>query len=142
MGWRNPSEHAALGFLGYGTLTFLSAQSWILAFLGAFAGALVHGGFILLRPLPWRRYFLQATQRACVQVHPSTLAFGEISRATPDRYGFIRFLDLDKRELYKRLEGKRLDKDAIPFHMRVILEESRMLETSWDAVAPYIKEYA
>ena len=141
MDWRSPTEQAALGFLGYGGLSFLLSHDPLTVFLSSLAGILAHGGYAILRPLPWRRYLLKSSNRACVSVTPD-LRLIEVSRKAPDRLGFIRFSELNKTELFKRLEQygqkPKLNPSTIPFHMRVILEERRELQTSWAAIEPHL----
>ena len=141
MNWRSATEHAALGFLGYGILSLCLAKNPLVFALCALIGFLIHGLFALLRSLPWRRYLLKVSQRACVSVTPD-LRLVEVSRKAPDRLGFIRFSDMDKETLFRRLEAygpkPRLNPATIPFHMRVRMEERRDLETTWEAILPHL----
>lgn len=141
MDWRSPTEQAALGLLGYGGLSLLLSPSYPHFFLSALAGTVLGAGYAILRPLPWRRYFLKAGSRACVSVTPD-LYLIEVSRKAPDRLGFIRFSELNKETLFKRLETfgprPRLNPATIPFHMRLLMEERRELQTSWAAIEPHL----
>lgn len=141
MDWRSPTEQAALGFLGYGGLSFLLSHSYAVLFFSALLGITLNGGYAILRPLPWRRWMLKVSDRACVSVTPD-LRLIEVSRKAPDRLGFIRFSELDKETLFKRLEKfgprPRLNPATIPFHMRVILEERRELQTPWAMIEPHL----
>ena len=143
MDWRSPTEQAALGFLGYGGLSFLLSHDFLTLFFSALFGITLHAGYAILRPLPWRRYFLKVSDRACVSVTPD-LRLIEVSRKAPDKLGFIRFSELDKTELFKRLEKygqkPRLNPATIPFHMRLILEERRELQTSWAKIEPHLSK--
>jgi hypothetical protein len=138
MEWKQPVEQAAIGFLGYGAVSLALSPTLLSFSLSSLSGALTGFGYGYLRPLPWRRYFLSKGKRACVSVSKD-LRFKEVSTNAPANQGFIRFEDLDKKELFARLSGKRLDPATIPFHMKLHLEQGRQLEIPWSAIEPYLR---
>jgi hypothetical protein len=75
-------------------------------------------------------------------VTPGQLFFREVSAASFERIGYIRVQNLDAKELLRRLQGKKLDEDTIPYHMRVALEERRALSLPWEALEPFLKAVA
>ena len=138
MEWRRATEQAALGFLGYGTLSLFLSPNPLSFSLAASAGAALHAGYALLRPLPWRRYMLSSSKRACVSV-TRDLRFIEVSTGSPAGMGFIRFSDLDKKTLFEKLQGKRIDPATVPFPMKTILEQGRELQIPWATLEPYLR---
>lgn len=136
MQWRPVFEQAALGFLGSGALCLFVSRNPIHFLLLASGGMLINALYTFLRPLPWGRYFQNSTS-ACVSVS-YTLYFREVSLQAPERMAFIRFQNLGKKELFEKLNGKRLNPDTIPYHMRVAIEEKRALDLPWEAVEPYL----
>ena len=144
MEWKTPTEQAALGFIGYGAVSLASPS--ILHFaIASLSGALAGFGYGYLRPLPWGHYLkrfspgatAEDTKVACVSVTPG-LMFREVSNKPPVG-AFIRVSGLDKMELFEKLDGKAINPETIPFHMKVTLEEGRALEVPWGAIEPHLK---
>lgn len=135
--WKPVFEQAAVGFLGTGALCLLVSRDPLHFLLLASCGALLHAGYAYLRPLPWKRYFQDKTS-ACVSV-TRDLYFREVSADRPDKLGFIRIQDVDRKELFQRLNGKMLDPATIPYHMRTTLEQRKSLDLPWEAVEPYLR---
>lgn len=146
MEWKTSTEYAAIGFLGYGALSLALSPSISHFSLCAAAGAVVGALHAYLRPLPWKNYakrlnpFAPASEKksACVSVYRN-LHFKEVSTKTPEGSGYIRIQGLDKRELFERLKDKTLNRDTIPFHLRVILEEGRSVEVPWNVIEPHLR---
>jgi hypothetical protein len=146
MEWKTPAEHAAVGFFGYGALSLALSPSLAHFSLASLAGALAGACHAYLRPLPWKNYLKRLDPRAlasekksaCVSVSRG-LHFREVSTKTPQGSGYIRIQGLDKRELYDRLKDKAINRDTIPFHMRVLLEEGRQIDVPWNAIEPYLR---
>lgn len=131
------AERVALGFLGYGALSFVFSSHPLAMLASAAAGGALHFAYFTLRPLPWKRYFQDKTS-ACVSV-TRDLYFREVSVEKPDKLGFIRIQNVDRKELFQRLNGKMLDPATIPYHMRTALEQRKSLDLPWEAVEPYLR---
>lgn len=131
------AERALLGFLSFGGLAFVFSSNWIAIAACCIAGGLSHFGYFALRGYPFKRLFQDKTS-ACVSVTPK-LYFRQVSAKAPEGMGFIRFQNVDRKDLFKRLDGKMLNPDTIPFHMRVAIEEKRSLDLPWEAIEPHLK---
>ena len=137
MVWRAASEQAALGFLGYGALSFVFSSNPIAILVSGIVGSLVGLGYAWYQTYPVKRFF-QSKTSACVSV-TRDLYFREVSTKAPERTAFVRVQNLDKKELFKRLSGKRLNAATIPFHMRLAIEERRSLDLPWEAIEPHLR---
>lgn len=141
MEWREGCEQAAAGFLGYGLLACILAPSPIAIAASSLVGGVVHYGLAVGLRFPWRQA-LHLSTSACVSVTPGRLFFREVSASSFEKIGYIRVQNLDAKELLRRLDGKKLDEDTIPYHMRVALEEKRALDLPWEAIEPFLKAVA
>jgi hypothetical protein len=141
MEWREGCEQGAAGFLGYGLLACILAPSPIAITASALVGGLVHYGLAVGLRIPWRQ-ILQQTPSAYVSVTPGRLFFREVSATRFERIGYIRVQDMTAKELLRRLDGKRLDKETLPQHMRLALEQKRSLDLPWEAIEPFLKAVA
>lgn len=153
MDWKPSAEQAALGFLGYGAASLALSPSILHFSLSALAGALVGAGYFFLRPIVLKRLVglsfpeadlpsptrqsIAGSKLACVSV-TRDLQFREVSTRPPEGMGFIRFNDLDKRELFNRLQGKSINHATIPFQMRVDLESGKPVEVSWASMENHL----
>lgn len=138
MPWRTLAEYAAVGFLSHGTLSVFFTRDPLAVAAAALAGLVVGFAFPALRNLPYQRYFHNATS-ACVAVHPTKLVFGQVSTKAPEKMAYIRIQHMKKSDLFKRLDGKRINPDTIPFHMRVKIEQRGHLDLPWEAVEPILR---
>ncbi len=146
MDWKTPTEYAAVGFLGYGAASLALSPSLAHLLLSSAAGALMGAGHAYLRPLPWKSYLKRLDPRvsaaekksACVSVSRG-LHFREVSTRPPEDKGHIKIQGLDKRELFERLKDKTINRDTIPFQLRVSLEEGKRVDVRWEEIEPHLK---
>ena len=131
------AERTLLGFLGYGALSFVFSSNPLAIAASATVGGALHFAYFALRPLPWKRY-LQDKTSACVSV-TRDLYFRQVAKDRPDSLGFIRIQNVDRKELFKRLDGRMLNPETIPYHMRVAIEKKESLDLPWEAVEPHLR---
>lgn len=134
------AERVALGFLGYGALSFVFSSNPLAIAASATVGGALHFAYFALRGYPFKRLFQDKTS-ACVSV-TSKLYFREVSTKAPEKSAFIRIQDVDRKELFKRLSGKMLNPDTIPYHMRTAIEQRKSLDLPWEAIEPFLKAVA